>query len=103
MVLGGLAWGITNGKGARAISGPKKRHPKRSFSMRQALPSTCMGREKDMGWPIPARHKPSSRSKRKTSGPSIMADRRKSHSRTGGVAGSGGPAAEAGLERLELE
>src|SRR5580698_314651 len=96
---------MTKGNGVRAMSGSKKRQPKRSFSIRQSFPSICIGRKKDMGWPIPARRNPASKIRRNKSGPSTAAARRKRQRRpwemgdSGDLAGGGGGGEEDRLER----
>jgi hypothetical protein len=86
------------------VSGSKKRQPKRSFSIRQFLPSICIGRKKDIGWPIPARRNPHSKISRNNSGPNTAATRRKNQRRPadmgalGVLAGVGG-----GEDRLERD
>src|ERR1700677_798697 len=104
MVSGGLTLGMAKGNGARAISGPKKRQPKRSFSTRQSCPLMRIGRKKDVGWPTPAKGKPTSKTKRNSSGPSTIAARRKSQRRAGGVeAGAVLAAGVGGDERLDRD
>src|SRR5208282_668224 len=85
MVSAGLTLGRTKGNGLRAMSGPKKRQPKRSFSITQSLPLMGLGRKKDIGWPNPARRRPASTTKRNSTGPSTIAARRKHQRRAPGM------------------
>src|SRR5437660_6920375 len=77
MVSGDLTLGMTRGRGARAISGPKKRQPKRSFSTRQSLPLICIGKKKDVGCPSPAKCNTASKIDNDSRGTSTIAASRK--------------------------
>ena len=71
------------------MSGPKKRQPNRSFSIRQSLPLICADRKKDMGCPTPAKRRPASNTKTHSIGPSAIAVRRKNHRRERDIDGVG--------------
>jgi hypothetical protein len=101
-VSGGLTLGMTKGNGARAISGPKKRQPNRSFSIKQSCKLICIGRKNDVGCPTPANRKPASSIKKNKSGVSTIAASRNIHRRVPdmGAAGAFGDLADE-AERLE--